>query len=155
MSYLPRPVEAIDTSSSVYIPKINAYAPVIYNVDPYDATVYKRALTQGVAHAKGSAVPGQDGKVYLFAHSSGMPWEITRFNTIFLRLSELERDDEVFVYKDGEKYSYRVYDKKEVWPSEVSYLVEDVEDGRILVLQTCSPVGTDLKRLLVFAKEVK
>lgn len=153
MSYFPRTVSAIDTTSSIYIPKIKAYAPVIYNVDPFDEGIYKKALTQGVAHAKGSAVPGQNGNVYLFAHSSGLPWEITRFNTIFLRLNELQKDDEIDIYREGVKHTYKVLDKKEVWPSEVSYLVNKSENEKTLILQTCSPVGTDLKRLLVFAKE--
>ena len=150
ISYLPREQEAIDRSSSVFIPKINAYAPVIYNVDPFDAAVYKKALTQGVAHAKGSSVPGSPGTVYLFAHSSGLPWEMTRYNTIFLRLNELNQGDKIYVYKDGKEYIYSVENKKEVWPQEVSYLVDSAKNDQ-LILQTCSPIGTDLKRLLVFA----
>lgn len=152
-TYLPREQQKIDTVSSVFIPKINAYAPVLYNVDPFDEKVYKKALTQGVAHAKGSATPGGSGTVYLFAHSSGMPWELTRYNTIFLRLAELSTGDTIYVYKDGSEYTYKVSGKKEVWPGEVSYLINNSTD-KTLILQTCSPVGTDLKRLLVFADQI-
>lgn len=152
LTYLPRDSKAIDTTSAVVIPKIGAVAPVLYNVDPFNSGVYKKALTQGVAHAKGSSLPGENGKVFLFAHSSGMPWELTRYNTIFLRLNELTADDEIDVYRNGTKYTYKVTEKKEVWPSEVSYLLEKSTENE-LILQTCSPIGTDLKRLLVFAKQ--
>lgn len=152
LTYFPHDPKVIDMSSSVVIPKIGAVAPVLYNVDPFNSGVYKKALTQGVAHAKGSSLPGENGKIFLFAHSSGMPWELTRYNTIFLRLNELAPDDEISIYRDGNKYTYKVTDKKEVWPSEVSYLLEKSTENE-LILQTCSPIGTDLKRLLVFAKQ--
>jgi LPXTG-site transpeptidase (sortase) family protein len=42
--------------------------------------------------------------------------------------------------------------KKTVWPNEVKYLKED--QGDILILQTCTPIGTALQRLLVFAKPI-
>ena len=78
---------------------------------------------------------------------------MTRFNTVFLRLGELNMGDIISIYKDGKEYTYAVSDKKEVWPNEVSYLV-NAEDEDILILQTCTPIGTDLKRLLIFAKPV-
>lgn len=135
---------------SVVIPKINAQAPLLFNVDPFDKPEYTEALKEGVAHAEGTALPGDGGTVFLFAHSSGNPWELTRYNTVFLRLSELQRGDSVFVYRDGQEYEYAVTEKKEVWPNEVSYLVDQEENT--LILQTCTPIGTDLKRLLVFAE---
>ncbi len=53
-------------------------------------------------------------------------------------------------YKDRE-YRYEVSDKKLVEAKEVSYLGKGAVDGE-LVLMTCSPAGTSLKRRLVFAK---
>ena len=105
------------------IPKIYAQAPIIHDVDPWNEAIYKNALTQGVAHAKGSARPGQSGTSFLFAHSSGMPWEITRYNTIFLRLSELSISDRIILSVDGKRTTYQVVDKKEVTPDKVEYLV--------------------------------
>lgn len=46
----------------------------------------------------------------------------------------------------------RCMTKKTVWPNEVKYLKED--QGDILILQTCTPIGTALQRLLVFAKPI-
>jgi LPXTG-site transpeptidase (sortase) family protein len=135
---------------SVAIPKIGAYAPVIQNVNPWNEFEYKEALKKGVAHAKGTSLPGGNGTVYLFAHSSGAPWEITRFNTIFLRLGELQNKDTIIIVYKDKQYQYEVIDKKEVWPNETYYLESTLKNQ--LILQTCTPIGTSLKRLLIFSK---
>lgn len=132
------------------IPKIRAQSIIIANVDPWNETSYQQALKNGVAHAKGFAFPGEKGTVFLFAHSSGTPWELTYTNTPFLRLGELQTGDEIYVKRNGKLFTYKVSSKKEVWPNEVSYLQNK---DNILILQTCTPIGTSLKRLLVFAKE--
>lgn len=131
----------MQTGLYIYISKINAYASIIENVDPWDEKEYKKALKSGVAQAKGN-------ENFLFAHSSLPPWEITRYNASFFRLGELGEGDEITLVKDGKKYIYGVVDKKEVWPNEVEYLQQ--KNGQ-LVLQTCIPLGTSFKRLLVFA----
>lgn len=135
---------------SVEIPKLNVFSKVIENVDPFNQSEYIESLKNGVAHASNSDLPEGEGTVYLFAHSSDVPWRITRYNTAFYKLGNVSIGDEVIIRKDGKEYEYSVFDKKEVWPSEVKYLTED--QGDILILQTCTPVGTALKRLLVFAK---
>lgn len=134
------------------IPKIQARALIIEDVDPWNQIEYRSALRQGVAHAKGTVLPDKKGLVFLFAHSSGLPWEITRYNTIFLRLGELQKGDSIYIYRNSRRYTYRVIDKKTVWPSEVSYLLNTTKDE--LILQTCTPIGTDFQRLLVFAAPV-
>ncbi len=137
------------TGSSITIPKINAYAPIIWNVDPFNKLEYDAALKQGVAHAKATASPGQKGTVFLFAHSSSPPWELTRVNPVFLRLGELKIGDTIIIVQNGKEYIYAVTDKKVVWPNEVNYLLDAKKDQ--LILQTCTPIGTSLKRLLIFA----
>jgi LPXTG-site transpeptidase (sortase) family protein len=135
----------------ISIPKIKAYSKVIENVDPWLESEYQQALKNGVAHAKGTSLPGRSGTVFLFAHSSGSPWDITYTNTIFLRLAELNVGDEINLTYNGTLHSYKVKAKKEVWPQETEFL-ENIEKTQ-LILQTCTPIGTSLKRLLVFAEE--
>lgn len=135
----------------ITIPKIKAQAPVITDVDPWNKDNYTKALKKGVALAKDFAKPGEKGVIYMFAHSSLPPWEMTRSNATFLRLNELKRGDKIIINKDEKKYTYLVADKKELWPNQVSLL--DKVKGDVLILQTCTPIGTDLKRLLVFAKQ--
>lgn len=135
---------------SIEIPSINVFSPIIANVDPFDSKVYLEKLKNGVAQAKGTGLPGDGRTMYLFAHSSDVPWRITRYNTAFFKLPFVKNGDKIIVRRNGKEYRYKIYDQKTVWPNEVSYLKND--QGNILILQTCVPVGTSLQRLLVFAK---
>lgn len=135
----------------ITVPKIHAQAPLFFNVDPFNESSYKAILKKGVAHAKGTKQPGEKGSVFVFAHSTGNPIEVTNYNTIFLRLNELKSGDEIIITKDSKNYEYIVREKKIVWPNEVKYLKENKDQ---LILQTCWPIGTSLKRLLIFAKPV-
>lgn len=140
----------------IQIPKINAQSPVILNVDPWNEKEYRQKLKMGVAHAISTSPPGEKGISYLFAHSSDDPWSIGRYNTIFFRLGELNINDEIFIFKDGKKNIYKVKDKKIVWPNEVEYLTkidsQNIKGQYQLILQTCYPIGTAFKRLLIFAE---
>lgn len=148
----PPKIEATENLEGFYItiPKIKAQAPIIEDVDPWNPAIYQKALENGVAHAKETSLPGQKGTIFLFAHSSDSPWRITRYNTIFLRLGELENNDELVINRDKKTYKYKVFEKREVYPSEIKYLKETEKDQ--LILQTCTPIGTAFKRLLIFAK---
>lgn len=149
-AYLPaKPETVIDSNLSILIPKINAYAPLVDNVDPWNEKEYREALKSGVAIAKDFSKPGQSGTVYIFAHSSDSPWNISSYNTVFFRLGELNRDDLIDINYSGKNYKYKVSHSIEVWPGEVEALTK--ASGNQLILQTCTPIGTSLKRLLVFA----
>ncbi|MDP3941690.1 MAG: sortase [bacterium] len=147
---LPQQTKPIGNAYAISIPKINATSPIVVGVDPWNPTEYRNALHLGVAQAKGTALPGQKGMIYLFAHSSGSPWEILRTNLPFLRLGELTKGDMVMLFSHGKEYPYVVASKKIVSPTDVSYLAKNSNNE--LILQTCWPPGTDWKRLLVFAK---
>lgn len=144
---------ALTSNYYIDIPKISAQAPIIAGVNPWNESEYEKALQKGVAQAKGTSLPGQPGTIYLFAHSSLPPWEITRTNTAFLRLGELVPGDKIIIERQGVKYDYTVTGEKVVWPNNVSYLTQDLQINQ-LILQTCTPIGTSLQRLLVFAKPI-
>jgi LPXTG-site transpeptidase (sortase) family protein len=151
---LPPPnIKIVNKGFYLSIPKIHAYSNIIAAVDPWNRTVYESVLKKGVAQAKGSALPNEKGSVFLFAHSTGLPWELTRENTVFLRLGELNKDDYILIDYKSKRYIYKVVNKLEVWPSNTQYLKNiNIKDG-YLILQTCTPIGTSLKRLLIFARK--
>jgi sortase (surface protein transpeptidase) len=185
LAYLPagfNPTQAIGAGQySISIPKINATTPIILEVDPSDGTAYKAALKSGVAQAKGFGKPGEHGLIYLFAHSSLPPWEMTRTNTAFLRLNELQNGDRIKIvgpcssvianpeevkqsndrqasssatpHHDVCTYTYEVINKMELWPNQTEVFNQE-KDKDELILQTCTPIGTDFKRLLVLAKPI-
>lgn len=148
-------IKPIDNEFGIVIPKINANAKVIANVDAYDSKAYQWALTKGVAHAKGTAYPGHAGNSFIFAHSS-VDWYIAnRYNSVFYLLHKLEKGDKIEMYYKKKKYVYEVAEKKLVDSTDVSYLTNQGSDTSILTLMTCWPPGTTLKRLIIQAKITK
>lgn len=144
----------VDEDFGIVIPKIEANAKVIANVDPFDSRVYQSALTRGVAQAKGSALPDSPtGNVFIFSHSSANFYEATMFNSVFYLLDKLEKDDEIDLFYKKEKYAYKVTTKKIVPATEVSYL-SGKSTKKTVTLMTCWPAGTSFKRLIVVAEAV-
>lgn len=143
-----------DPNFSLIIPKIHAKSKIVADVDPSDEVAYMDALKVGVAHAKGTRLPGDAGTIYMFAHSTDNPLNVIRYNAIFYLLREMAVGDEIQVYFHGIKHRYTVTDTKIVEPTDISYLSADNPEGKeTLILQTCWPPGTRLKRLLVFAQK--
>jgi len=141
----------VDTDFGIVVPKINANAKVIENVDPYNSWEYQQSLTQGVAHAKGSSVPGEDGNVFIFAHSSDNFYNANRYNSVFYLLNKLEISDYFYLIKDSVIYKYAVEQTGVVKPENVEYLSPNYGE-RTAVLMTCWPPGTTIDRLIVVGK---
>jgi len=142
---------------SLQIPKILASSQIIPNVSPFDAKEYLRVLTSNlIAQAKGSSLPGlgKGNTTYVFAHSSQQGLAMTRKNSVFYLLGEMNQDDLIYIKYNGEIYTYKTYMKKVVNASEVEYVNYKDENREVLILQTCWPIGTDWKRLLVFAERI-
>ena len=79
---------------------------------------------------------------------------MTRKNSVFYLLGELGQNDLVYVKYGGETYIYKVYMQKVVNASEIQYINYIDKTREVLILQTCWPIGTDWKRLLVFAERI-
>lgn len=148
-------IKPVDTDFSIIIPKIKVNAKVIKNVDPFDSRIYQKALTQGVAHAKGSGLPGFPGNVFIFVHSAINWYQASQYNSIFYLTSKLEAGDEIFIYYKGSKYQYNVTEKKIVKGSDTSYLSNSLNTTSLntnsLTLMTCWPPGSNLNRLIILA----
>ena len=148
--------QAIEPKSSefgIVIPKLGINEKVAANVNPFDKSEYLPILNDSIAHASGSALPDENGNTYLFAHSSDNPFTITRYNTAFYLLEKLETGDEISLYYEGEEVKYVVREMAVVKPWEVEALTK--ENRNQLTLQTCTPIGTAINRLLVFADPVQ
>lgn len=140
----------LESYFSLSIPKIKAYANVIPNVDAGNPDEYGKALKEGVAHAKGTSFPGQGKTIYLFSHSTDSFLNFGRYNAIFYLLGKLEKGDNISVYFLDKKYVYKVSEKIIAGADDTSWL-KDSGKGERLILQTCDPPGTSLKRLLIIA----
>jgi sortase A len=103
---------------------------------------------QGIMHLEGTGVPWQEGSnTFIVGHALG--FLRTRVPYVFYELDKLEPGDEIFVEDPtGGEYLFRVYDRMTVRPAD--YWVTYPEDGRTIIsLQTCIPVPTFEKRLVV------
>jgi sortase A len=142
----------VDEKFSIVIPKIYANAKVIPDVDWQNSKEYQKALTEGVAQAKGTTEPGKPGNVFIFAHSGVDFYEAVRYNAVFYLLNKLEKGDEIYLFHDKNKFIYRVTDKKMVAEEQTQYMAGDPQK-KTVTLMTCWPPGTTWKRLLVIAEQ--
>jgi len=145
---------AKDPLFSVIIPKIGANSKVISDVDSQDSKVYQVALTKGVAHAKGTAYPGETGNSFYFAHSSDNFYNANRYNSVFYLLSKMEKGDLFYLVYKNWVYKYVVTETSIVKPDEVGYL-ENKTDKKMATLMTCWPAGTTINRLVIVGELVE
>ena len=146
----PKEFTLVDSNFSIIIPKINANAKVVRNVNPYNSKDYQKALTQGVAHASGSATPDQNGNIFIFAHSATNWYQANQYNAVFYLLNKLVKGDTLTLYFENIPYNYSVDEIKFVKPDEINYLSNNLNTNT-LTLMTCWPPGTTLNRLIVVA----
>ena len=142
-----------NTDFAIVIDKIGASANIVKSVDPYDSQIYQRSLRDGVAHAKGTKLPGEDGNIFLFAHSSADILTAERYNSVFYLMHHLVDGDVIKVWKDDKEYDYTVSEKLFVSPSDTKYLTAKSTSEQ-LILMTCWPPGTTLKRLIIIAQPI-
>lgn len=141
----------VDREFGLVIPKIEANSKIIANVDPYSPEEYQIALSKGVAHARGSSLPGKSGNIFLFSHSSSDFLNAQIYNSVFYLISKLQPGDQLKIYYKQQEYLYSVKGQKIVDPSEIHYLT-DTNKTETLTLMTCWPPGTTIKRLIVQAE---
>ena len=154
----PLDLEIAPPDDRIIIPKIGQNIPVVKvsteNLLKRDwgalESDIQEALRDGVVHYPGTAEPGVSGNVVITGHSSYFPWDPGRFKDVFSLLHKVAINDIIVVYHNQKAYTYKVYEKKEVNPNQVDVLVSQGESR--LTLITCTPVGTNLRRLIVLAK---
>ncbi|MHA1690390.1 MAG: sortase [Candidatus Heimdallarchaeaceae archaeon] len=135
----------------IVIPSIGVRAFVKENVSPYDKSEYMLALENAVAHAEGTKLPGEGGKIFIFAHSAMNFYKMTTQNIDFYLINDMKLDDKVVLTFEGKVYIYKVIESKFVSPNNLNEL-ESPSDSEVLLLMTCWPPGVDLKRLIVTAE---
>jgi len=155
----PNPTTSAQTAATsvvpgdptISIPKINVFAPVIYEPSVAEGNVQK-ALESGVVHYGNTPMPGEPGNSVIFGHSSNDWWQPGSYKFIFGLLDKLSPGDRYSVDYQSRRYIYEVTGTKIVAPTDISVLNPTAEPSMTLI--TCTPPGTSLKRLVVSAKQV-
>ena len=135
----------------IYIPRIRVAAPIVRPRSTAEAVI-NDALLKGVIKYPGTAEPGEKGNVFLTGHSSYYWWVNTPYRNVFALVPQMRRNDEIVVYRNGQKYAYRVHAIFEVNPNQTGVLKPTPVPT--VTLSTCVPVGTSYRRKIVQARQV-
>jgi sortase A len=122
---------------------------------PVRSSDSQQALDNGVIHAPDTSLPWDEGaqrNVYLAGHRLG--WPGTGSHRIFYDLHRLGRGDRVVLEDSrGHSFEYRVTGSFLVGPHD-PWVKEVVPGHDMVTLQTCTPIPTFEKRLIVRANRV-
>jgi len=144
---------AVGLESKIIIPKINVEVPVVYDSNSVNEKVMQKALEGGVAHYASTPLPGQDGNVVIFGHSSNNIFNRGKYKFAFVLLSRMDSGDTFFLQKDGKRYTYEVYKKIVVKPTDFNVL-NPTDKPAVATLITCDPPGTSINRLVVVGRQI-
>jgi LPXTG-site transpeptidase (sortase) family protein len=143
----------VGPSPEVVIPKINAEIPVVYDVNSIADDAIQEGLTRGVVHYATTPSPGQSGNVVIVGHSSGNIFNQGNYKFAFSLLRALDNGDTFYLQKDGKRYTYQVYNKHVVKPTDVSVL-GPADKPATATLITCDPPGLNANRLVITAQQI-
>lgn len=113
--------------------------------------VGEAVLRRGVGHYPGTALPGREGNTVLLGHR-------TTWRHPFGKLDRMRRGDRIVLRAGRRTYVYRVRLKRVIGPRNrrvlepVPFRSRSAPDGRYVTLITCTPKGSDRRRLVVVGK---
>jgi LPXTG-site transpeptidase (sortase) family protein len=144
----------LSRAGQLSIPKLNLQVPLIWSKDP---STFETDLENGVIHYPGTALPGEQGIVYVSGHSSDYLWKQNKYSTAFTKINRLVAGDDIFVTvygSDGTAHTfrYRVTGNKIYSPDDQTQFIDS--SSAKLNLSTCWPIGTSKDRLVVSAELV-
>lgn len=144
---------ATGTDPEIIIPKINVEIPVVYGVGSVEEAAVQKALENGVVHYADTALPGESGNTVIVGHSSNNIFNRGKYKFAFVLLSRLDNKDVFYLDKEGKRYTYEVYQKKVVKPTDVSVLAPTAEPATATLI-TCDPPGSSANRLVVVGRQI-
>ncbi|MFH0851241.1 MAG: sortase [Candidatus Peregrinibacteria bacterium] len=114
--------------------------------DPFSKDGILEPLKYGVGHLFG--YPGAGGKIMVYGHSSGYPWDLSQYTKIFRQINRLNVGDRVYITYSGSLYTYEVTQKQAIDAADTSPF-NDNGNGEELILYTCWPPDSISQRYLV------
>lgn len=141
----------ISQQNVLIIPKISVNAPIIEEPSYVESKIQK-ALENGVVHYGATPMPGQAGNSVIVGHSANDAWEPGNYKFVFVLLDKLVVGDKFAINYNAKRYVYEVTQVYIVLPSDVSVLAPTPDPT--LTIITCTPAGTNLKRLIIKAKQI-
>jgi len=133
LANVPIPTPGPAQARRIQIPSIGVDASIVQG-DGWDQ------LKKGVGQHVGSVNPGQNGNIVLSAHND-------IFGEIFRYLDELEPGDEIIIHTQQRVYTYVIYNKEIVEPTQVKFMDQSAKS--ITTLISCYPYLVDNQRIVV------
>lgn len=143
------PLIAESSEPRIYIQKLGITAPINFDQQEVNEINFQIALRDGVVRYPNTGYPGKAGNVVIFGHSSNQVWAKGNYKFIFSTLDKLAPGDSIIIDYNSERFVYTVQTLKVVMPTDLSVL--DTSEEHKLTLITCTPVGSNAKRLIVEA----
>lgn len=144
---------APSANPEVIVPKINVQLPTVYSNSVNEEDIQNN-LEDGVVHYASTSVPGQQGNAAFFGHSSNNIFNKGKYKFAFVLLHELVPGDLFYLSYNGKMYTYRVFQKQIVQPTD-TWVLKPVEGKTATAtLITCDPPGTSLHRLVVWGEQI-
>lgn len=155
----PRERPTIDENYSqemkISIPKIGiSNITISPNIDSFDENIYNQALKHGLAHFKGTPLPGDGGNSFIYGHSAVDSFFSNHQDdpeVIFSKLENIEISDTFQIIKDGKTLEYTVQKKKIAEPNDFD-IISGIYGKETVTLMTCWPLGIGSKRLVVIGE---
>ncbi len=152
----PTSTADIGQDPRLIIPKLNIDVPVLYNITTVDEKVIQAGLEKGAVHYNlpgANSVPGQAGNMAILGHSSNDVFDPGNYKFAFLLLDRLQSGDLFYMNYQGKRFVYKVSDKKIIKPTDWQVLQQG--NGKpTAILVTCTPAGTAINRLLIYADQI-
>lgn len=143
-------------NARLVIDRLGVDAPIVFNVPPQNDDIYER-LEDGVVHYGNSVKPGQDGIAIVLGHSSAYPWYRGAYGSVFALLGKLHPGERFYVrYEDGRTFVFEMKKSIVFNPFADDARLTELEQTNTpsLVLLSCWPVGTNYRRIAVYAERV-
>ncbi len=156
-------VQVIDDSAALQYASKKSFAISIPSLSITDLTIThpKDAFSQdgvleilknGVGHL--FAYPGEGSKIMIYGHSSGYPWDLSKYTKIFRTINKISIGSRVYVTHSGKVFVYQVIEKKTI-PAKDRSIFEAGDKKEELILYTCWPPDSIAERYIVRAVPVE
>jgi len=148
----PRPQYASEKYFAITMPSLGVTdLSITHPQDALTESGIMGPLQAGVGHLY--SYPGGQGKIMIYGHSSGYPWDLSEYTKIFRQINKLQPGDQLYVTYDGTLYTYEVTHEQTVQASDTSPFDDD-GNGEELILYTCWPPDSITQRYLVHAVKI-
>ncbi len=156
------PPKPAPCSDCLVIEQLGIQVPIIYGAgdDSFRNQNWRRfekdvltALRDGVVHYPNTATPGMIGNVFISGHSSYYQSDPGKYKDVFAKLGELKSGDEYVIYRNGQRFVYKIDEERIISPNDFSVLSPPT-NKELSTLMTCWPINTNKNRKIFVAERV-